>query len=112
MYEALALILSTTEKRKEKKRKREGIREGGRMDGVFPSQLCAACQEDLSKEETNKSLLHLQGSQSQLQGVGDSPSSKTQSQLNSLLPLMKSPIIWNKVTNFIFALGPHITSWS
>lgn len=55
MHEALALILSTARKGKEK---REEWREGGRNKG------------DLSKEERHRTMLPLQCSQGQLQGVG------------------------------------------
>jgi hypothetical protein len=65
------------------------------------------------KDITRPSLLHSQCSQGQPQGVGAPPNSRAQTQLSSLLPLLKSLIIWSKEEAiFIFALGPHITSWS
>ena len=54
MHEALALIISTAMKGKENK---GGRVERGRRDDVFPSQLRAACQGDLSKEERHNKAL-------------------------------------------------------
>lgn len=61
MHEALALILSTAKKIKEKKKK-EGSREERRVGITTP--VLTACQGDLSKGKRHKeALLHLQCSQ-------------------------------------------------
>lgn len=66
MHEALALILSTAKKIKEKKRK--GAERKGEM--ALLSQLYTACQGSLSKGETQRSPSTFTVWSRQIQGVG------------------------------------------
>lgn len=68
MHEALALILSTAKKIKEKKKKGKGAERKGEM-ALLP-QLYTACQGSLSKGETQRSPSTFTVWSRQIQGVG------------------------------------------